>query len=49
VWAVDTAIAADMLQVFALVVACQHYPDALGYGKQFEAIVSAWSPGFVRE
>ena len=42
VWAVDTAIAVDMLQVFALVAACQRYPDTLGYGKQFEAIICAW-------
>jgi hypothetical protein len=49
VWGVDAALAADMLKVFALVVACQHYPDTLGYGKQFEAIVRAWSPGFARE
>ena len=49
VWGVDTALSADMLKVFALVVACQHYPDTLGYGKPFEAIVRAWSPGFARE
>ena len=44
VWAVDTSIAADMLTVFALVCGCRHYPDTLGYGKQFEALVGAWRP-----
>jgi hypothetical protein len=44
VWAVDTAIAVDMLRVFALLAACRQYPDALGYGKQFEAIVRTWRP-----
>jgi hypothetical protein len=44
VWAVDTAIAADMLRVFAMVAGRQHYPDTMGYGKQFEAIVRAWRP-----
>jgi hypothetical protein len=37
VWAVDTAIAVDMLRMFALVVGGQQYPDAMGYGRQFEA------------
>ena len=48
VWAVDTAIAVDMLLGFALVAACQHYPDTLGYGKQFAAIIRAWRPGSPR-
>jgi len=43
-WAVDTAIAVDMLRVFALVAGCQHYPDALGYGQHFERIMRAWRP-----
>jgi len=42
VWAVDTGVAVDMLRVFALLASHQHYPDTLGYGKQFEAIVRAW-------
>jgi hypothetical protein len=41
---VDASIAADMVTVFALVAACHQYPDTLGYGKQFEAIVQAWRP-----
>ena len=44
VWAVDTPIAVDMLRVFALLAGCQQYPDTMGYGKQFEAIIRAWRP-----
>ena len=44
VWGVDASIAVDMATVFALLPKCQHYPDALGYGKQFERIVGAWRP-----
>jgi hypothetical protein len=43
-WGVDAAIAADMVMVFAALPMCQHYPDTLGYGSQFEAIVRAWRP-----
>lgn len=43
-WGVDTEIAADMVTVFAILSRCQHYPDTLGYGNQFEAIVRAWRP-----
>jgi hypothetical protein len=43
-WGVDAPIAADMVAVFAVLALCRHYPDSLGYGKQFEAIVSAWRP-----
>lgn len=43
-WGVDAAIAADMVTVFAIFPNCQHYPDTLGYGSQFEAIVRAWRP-----
>ena len=48
VWGVDTAIAVDMLRVFALLAASRQYPDALGYGKQFEAIVRTWRPACSR-
>ena len=44
VWCVDQSIAADMQTVFALLAASRRYPDAMGYGKQFEAIVHAWRP-----
>ena len=42
VWGVDTAIAMDMLRVFALVAAGHRYPDAMGYGQDFEDIARAW-------
>jgi len=44
VWAVDAAIAEDMLTVFAHLVHCRRYPDSLGYGTQFETIVRRWRP-----
>lgn len=44
VWAVDMAIAVDMLRVFALLAGCPRYPDAMGYGERFERIVRAWRP-----
>jgi len=43
-WGADASIAADMVSVFALVAERNKYPDTLGYGKQFEAIVRAWRP-----
>jgi hypothetical protein len=43
-WGVDAPIAADMVTVFAVLALCRHYPDSLGYGKQFEGIVRAWRP-----
>lgn len=43
-WGVDSAIATDMVTVFALVAGCHQYPDGLGYGKQFDAIVQARRP-----
>jgi ribosomal protein L17 len=42
VWGVHTPIAVDMLRVSALPAEYRQYPDALSYGKQFEAIVRAW-------
>jgi hypothetical protein len=41
-WGVDTAIAADMLRVFALIAECREYPDTLGYGEHFETIFRTW-------
>ena len=41
-WAVDTAIATDMLTMFAQLRACRSYPDSLGYGPQFQVIVDRW-------
>ena len=44
VWGVDTPVAVDMLRVFALLAGCHQYPDTMGYGKHFEAIVRVWRP-----
>jgi len=41
-WSVDTAIATDMLRVFACIAEHAAYPDMLGYGKQFETIFRMW-------
>ena len=49
VWGVDTAIAVDILRVFALLAGGHQYPDAMGYGKHFEAIVRAWRPALTNE
>jgi len=43
-WGVDTPVAVDMLRVFALAAECQQYPDTLGYGREFEALVRTWRP-----
>ena len=43
-WAVDEAIATDMLTVLAMIAKVQTYPDTLGYESDFMAIVKAWRP-----
>jgi hypothetical protein len=43
-WTVDGDIAADMVTVFAFLVMRRQYPDTLGYGQQFAALVHAWRP-----
>lgn len=43
-WGVDDAIMEDMCVVFRLASRSSSYPDTLGYGPQFEAIVRAWRP-----
>jgi hypothetical protein len=48
-WGVDAAIAVDMVTVFAVLPRCQQYPEALGYGRQFERIVRAWRPAACQE
>ena len=42
VWGLDTALAVDVLRVFALVAECRAYPDTLGYGEQFETMFRLW-------
>ena len=43
-WGMDAPIATDIVTVFATLPVCQHYPDTLGYGRDFEAIVRVWRP-----
>lgn len=43
-WGLDEAIAADCIAVFGFVARTNRYPDALGYGPAFEAIVRRWRP-----
>ncbi|WP_334022016.1 hypothetical protein [Burkholderia orbicola] len=46
-WGVDDTIMDDMCVVFRLASRANSYPDTLGYGPQFEAIVRAWRPELV--
>lgn len=43
-WGVDREIAIDMHRVFSLIARCQSYPDSLGYGQDFAAIIAQWRP-----
>lgn len=43
-WGLDDEIVADVITVFAFAARCNAYPDTLGYGPQFEAIVREWRP-----
>jgi len=47
-WAIDTAIAADMVAVMGLVATHHNYPDAYGLGPAFERIVNEWRPELVK-
>jgi hypothetical protein len=46
-WNVDRSIAEDMLTVFGLLIHCTNYPDHLGYGSDFAALIRAWRPALV--
>jgi|SRR5579872_3933161 len=43
-WGLDRSIAEDMLTVFTFLAHRSHYPDTLGYGPQFSAVLEAWRP-----
>jgi hypothetical protein len=43
-WAVDEAIANDMLAVMRLIARQNDYPTAYGLGPQFERMVKDWRP-----
>jgi hypothetical protein len=42
VWAVDTAIAEDMIAVLTHLVHWRCYPDSLGYGAHFQILAQRW-------
>jgi hypothetical protein len=46
-WGVDDDIMEDMCVVFRLASRANSYPDTLGYGPQFEAIVREWRPELI--
>ncbi|MFT0172082.1 hypothetical protein ACLKMY_24245 [Paraburkholderia mimosarum] len=46
-WGLDEEIVEDIITVFRLASRVNQYPDTLGYGTQFEAIVREWRPELV--
>jgi hypothetical protein len=41
-WSVDTDICNDMLVIVGFITRSRTYPDSMGYGKRFEALVRDW-------
>ncbi len=48
-WAVDAAIAKDMITVTQLIAEVNLYPDSLGCRQPFEDIVRQWRPHLIDE
>ncbi|MBR8043131.1 hypothetical protein KDW40_01980 [Burkholderia cenocepacia] len=48
-WGLDDDIMDDVCVVFRLASRAHSYPDALGYGPQFEAVVREWRPELISE
>ena len=48
-WGLDEAIVEDLCAVFRLATRANSYPDTLGYGPQFEAVVRAWRPELIEQ
>jgi hypothetical protein len=46
-WGLDDSICNDMHVVFGYIARAQHYPDTLGLGPEFEAVVRMWRPELV--
>ena len=46
-WNVDRSIAQDMLTIFGLLIHSMIYPDTLGYGSDFNALIRAWRPALI--
>lgn len=47
-WAVDLQIRQDIVRLVCFIGVAPHYPDALGYGSQFESLVEQWRPELCR-
>ena len=45
-WSVDTAIAADMIEVCRMISDEQLYPDSAGYKAEFVTMTYRWRPAF---
>ena len=45
-WSVDTAIAADMIEVCRMIADDSRYPDSAGYKAEFVAMAYRWRPVF---
>jgi hypothetical protein len=43
-WNLDRSVADDLLTVVALLTRRPSYPDTIGYGPQFEALIQVWRP-----
>lgn len=43
-WGLDDGIWNDMHVVFGYIARARHYPDTLGLGPEFEAVVRVWRP-----
>lgn len=43
-WGLDDGIRNDMHVVFGYIARARHYPDTLGLGPEFEAVVRVWRP-----
>jgi len=48
-WGLDEDIAEDLCVVFQLATRANSYPDTLGYGPQFEAVIRAWRPELITD
>lgn len=48
-WGLDDNLVDDVCTVFRLASRAHSYPDTLGYGEQFEAVVRTWRPELVQE
>lgn len=48
-WGLDDDLMEDVCVVFRLASRANSYPDTLGYGPQFEAVVRAWRPELITD